>query len=154
MFPPLALSVSSPNHLEIMLAGISADGCVLLGTLGLCLIFFELNRPGRIIPGALGLLLVLFCVSVASRWQLQWWAIALLGLAFLLLLSNLWWRLALWPLAMAVLSLGFGFRFLLRPSAAGEVHLTTAVVCSLLLGVLGAFLSRMALRARRAKAVD
>ena len=42
---------------------LSADQAILLFTLGIALIYVELNRPGWIIPGALGLLATLLALA-------------------------------------------------------------------------------------------
>ncbi len=136
------------------LAHLSPDAAILLATAGLCLIFLELNRPGSILPGAVGLLLVLLAASVLLRYPLQAWAEALMLLSTAILLGNLWRSVPLWLLGFAALGLGAASRFLVSAGADRQVHMAVALPCGIAVGGLGAFLSRVAFRARRAKRVN
>ncbi len=49
------------------LSHLSPDAALLVLTLGLLLIYVELNRPGWIVSGAVGLLAVLFAVASLAR---------------------------------------------------------------------------------------
>ncbi len=129
------------------------DGAVLLATLGLCLIAWELNRPGMILPGAGGLLLVLFAGAALGVYPLHGAALVALLAAGAVLAANLWRRLPGWLLALAVLALIVGLRLLVAPASTG-VQPWCAVVCGGLVGGGGAVLSRIAWSARRAKAVN
>lgn len=135
------------------MATLGPNGAVLLATAGLVLIFLELNRPGLIVPGSVGLLAVLFAAAAITQYPLQRWALALLAFLFVALVSNLWLRLPLWSLAAAALALVAGLRSLVQPHSVIGVTWPVAAGCGLTIGVLGSFLSRVALRARRAKAV-
>ncbi len=136
------------------LAHLSPDAAVLLATAGLCLIFLELNRPGLVLPGAGGLLVLLLAAAVLLRYPFRGWAIALLVLSTATLLGNLWRRLPLWMLGSATLGLAAAARFLVSPGADRQVHTAVALPCGVAIGGLGAALSRVALRARRAKRVN
>ncbi len=140
--------------LQAALLRASPDAAVMAGTLGIFLIFLELNRPGRILPGAFGLLLVLLAASALGGHGVELWPALLLLASTLVLLLNLVWRLPLWLLTVAVAGLCFGMRLLLRPGLDAQVHIPVAVCCGLVLGASGAFLSRVAVRARRAKRVN
>ena len=61
------------------LAGVSSAAMLWVLTAGLLLIYVELNRPGRVIPGALGLLLVL--LGCARLWVAHPHPVALLLVA-------------------------------------------------------------------------
>lgn len=135
------------------MASVGPNGAVLIATAGVLLIFLELNRPGLVLPGALGLLAVLFAAATISRNPLQGWALALIALASATLLSNVWLKVPRWLLATGALAMAVGLHFLLRASLTGEVTWPVACVSALLIGVPGSLLSRVALRARRAKAV-
>lgn len=132
---------------------LTPDVAVVLGTLGLCLGFVECNRPGRILPGALGLTLTLFALASLVRDGPRAWAVLLLLGAALTLLANVWRRLPWWSLIAATVGAIAGLRFLIRPEIPG-VRSAVAVVCGGVLGSLSALLSRIAYRARRLKAVD
>ena len=139
-------------------AGATPDGAVMLATLGLALIFFELNRPGRILPGAAGLLLTLLASSAVGRFGVRSWAVLLLVCCAATLLANLWRRLPLLCLVACTCVLGVGLRFLVASgSPAGssrQVSTPVAVLCGGLLGTASATLTRVAYRARRSKALD
>jgi membrane-bound serine protease (ClpP class) len=150
---PFALLLASAGPLR-WISNLSPDAAVLVGTLGLLLIFIELNRPGRILPGALGLLTLLLAAGSLAQHALQPWACVLVLVAAGTLLLN--WRrvLGVPALAFASLALIAGLRFLLVPSGVAHIHTLTAVLSGGGLGTLGSFLTRIAFRARRAKAID
>ena len=132
----------------------SPDLALVTATAGICLIFLELNRPGIILPGALGLLLLL--LGAACLWQhaVQPYALLALSIATAALASNLHRVLSPWLLGVSTLGLMLAFQFLLTPSAgARPIHTATAIGCGGLLGGLAGVLSRIAFRARRAKAI-
>lgn len=133
---------------------LTPDEAVGLGTAGICLGLVEFNRPGRILPGALGLLLVLLGAAPLIHPGVRPWAALLLACSVLVLVANAWRRLPLWMLASATLALAISLRFLLAERAASTVHTPVAVVCAAVLGTLGGALTRIAYRARRSKALD
>ena len=134
------------------LASLPAQGAVLLLTAGLAAIAWELNRPGFILPGALGVLCVLFAVASLGRLSLHLWAALLLLAATAVLACNLAWRLPLLLLGAAGVAFILGLRWLV--SGTPGVGWPVAVACGATLGMGAAVLSRIALRARRAKQVD
>lgn len=135
------------------LAHMSPDAAVLVATLGLGLITVELNRPGLVVPGAAGILLILFAMASLIPALLNPGAVAVLGLAFVTVLLNVWYRLPVWLLAAATLALIVALRLLVVPRGETPVSWPVAAGCGLAVGVAGSWLSRAALRARRAKAV-
>jgi membrane-bound serine protease (ClpP class) len=130
------------------------DVAVLLLTLGLLLVCVELNRPGWIVPGASGLLMVLFAVASLLRQNLCLAAVALLATAAALLLLDLRRPTPVLVSAAATLALVLGFAHLVLGPAPWHVHAATAVGCGLLLGAGSSVLTRIARRARANKAVD
>ena len=118
-------------------------------TAGICLIFLELNRPGLILPGALGLLLALCAIAALLRYQFTSWAVLLLITSAALLAVNLYRLLPLWVVMAITVALIVSLRFLVNP----HPGMAMALTCGTLLGVLAAALSRIALRARQAKAI-
>ena len=122
---------------------------LLTATAGLCLIFLECNRPGLILPAALGLLLTLFATAAFLHYPFTLWAVLLLITSTATLAFNLYRVLPLWLLVVTTIDLTVSLRFLVRPNP----ETLTAVFCGTLVGVLAAGLSRIALRARQAKAI-
>jgi membrane-bound serine protease (ClpP class) len=125
------------------------DQSLLLLTLGVLLIYIELNRPGWIVPGALGLLLSLLSIAHLLRLTLNPVAVVLSSTAILILLAGLRRILPLSVAIAATTALTLGFASLHR-----LLHLTTAVPCGLLLGLGTSYLTRIARRARTNKGLD
>ncbi len=130
------------------------DTAVAIASAGLCLIFVEFNRPGSVLPGMFGALLILLEAAHLLRLGLRPSAAVLLLTCSLLLLANLERKLPLWPSVAATLGAVAGIRFLIVPQSPRQVHTPTAIVCGGCLGTLTALLTRVAYRARRAKALD
>jgi membrane-bound serine protease (ClpP class) len=135
-------------------AHLAPDAAVLLLALGLLLVCVEINRPGLVLPGALGLLLVLFSVASLLRYDLSRAALALLGTALALLLLDLLRPTPLLVAVAAMLALVFGLDRLVVGPAPQRVDAAVAVLCGLLLGGGTSWLTRIARRARANKALD
>ena len=135
-------------------AHLAPDDAVLLGALGVCLGFVECNRPGRIVPGALGLRLFLFASASLLPLGVRGVAVLFLASSAAVLAANLWRMLPTALLLAAVLGLIAGLRFLVPAGAADHVHTVTAVLAGTVVGTPGAALSRIAFCARRSKALD
>jgi len=133
---------------------LSLDGSVLLFTLGILLIYVELNRPGSILPGAVGLLLALLAVTPLFHQYLNPPAILALAAGVLLLARGLRRSTTAITPVVATLCLIFGLLFLVRQPANARVHAATAVPCGLLLGLGTTILTRIARRARLNKGLD
>ncbi len=133
---------------------VGPNGAVCLFALGTGLIFLEFNRPGRIVPGACGLLLVLLAGHRLAGFPLRGWAVAAALVAAGGLLTNAWRPLPLPVLGMLAAGLGVAVRSLVRPGFAGDIAGATAMVCGGGVGVLAAGLTQIARRARRLKAID
>jgi membrane-bound serine protease (ClpP class) len=125
------------------------DQALLLLTLGVFLIYVELNRPGWIVPGAAGLLAVLLALATFLRLTLNPIAVVLCCTAIALLLAGLRRTLSLPVAAAATTALTLGLAQLHR-----SLHLVIAVPCGLLLGLGTSYLTRIARRARTNKGLD
>jgi membrane-bound serine protease (ClpP class) len=137
-----------------LLATLSPDAAVLLLTLGIALIYYELNRPGTILPGAVGLLTVLLSVAALVVHGVNPLAVTLILSAILLLtLTLLRPTPMILPIA-ATVALVAGLRWLPRYSCCAPVHLPVALGCGLLLGAGTTLLTRIARRARINKGLD
>ena len=133
----------------------SPDYLVLLSVLGILLIYVELNRPGLVLPGAIGLTLVLLCSSVILTMSWRWAGIALLGLAVVMQAFALRQRLPQWAALIAGISAYFGCRGLLA-QAPGHVRISfpVALLTGLILGPGTSVLTEIARRARANKGLD
>jgi membrane-bound serine protease (ClpP class) len=137
-----------------MLANLRPDGAVILLTLGILLIYVELNRPGWIIPGAVGLLAVLFSAASLGRLHLNAGATILTATALMLLLLGLLRQTPPLVSIAATLALAMGLNQLISGPGALRVHPVTAISCGTLLGAVTSILTRIARRARTNKGLD
>ena len=136
------------------LAHLPPDVALVVLTLGLLLIYVELNRPGWIAPGAVGLIGALFAIASLARMGLSPGAVVLVCTAIALLVIDLL-RRTQWIVALAAtLALVLGFDHLVLGPGGMRIHTATAVVCGLVLGVGTSILTRIARRARANKGLD
>jgi membrane-bound ClpP family serine protease len=131
-----------------LLSALPPNAAVLLLTLGLTLIAIELNRPGMVLPGTLGLLIVLLSFAAILREHPQPMALALLFASATILLSQLRCSVRLWIVCLGTAAGIAGFAFLPR------VGWFIAALCGLLLGAGTTLLTRIARRARQNKGLD
>ena len=131
-----------------LIAALSPNAAVLLLTLGLALIAVELNRPGWIVPGALGLLASLLAVAAILHHGAAVLALLVLLAAALILLLQLRYYVRLW-----IVLLGSGGGMIALAMLPG-VRLAVAVCCGLFLGIGTSLLTRIARRARQNKGLD
>ena len=136
------------------LAQLRPEAALLVLTLGLLLIYVELNRPGWIVTGAVGLLAVLFAVASLGRAGLNPGAVALVGTAAALLGLGLRRRTPVVVDAAATLALVLGFADLVRGRGGLEINPGVAVGCGVALGECTSILTRIARRARTNKGLD
>jgi len=133
---------------------LSPDAAILLATVGILLIYLELNRPGFVIPGAVGLLLTLLAIAALLPQHFNPIALVLIACAIILLGVDLLRPTPRFvPLGTAAL-LSLGFFFLLSYPTSQPVHLPIAVSCGLILGAGTSLLTRVARRARANKGLD
>lgn len=130
------------------MSGDAALGLVMAGAL---LIALECNRPGRIVPGAVGVLLLLLGVNrlrLFAGWQEAPLWLALAGLALIALVR---WRL-LYGLP-GVLGTGLLTAALVQLArrSGGEPGIALAACCGVLLGCICTWLMMVAGQAWRAK---
>ena len=137
-----------------LLFSLSPNAAILILTLGLALIAVELNRPGSILPGALGLLLAL--LAVASLHSRHPSAVAALEIAACIALMVFGERLRLhWiVIALATVPLIVAIVYLIPPDHGPRVSASVAVICGLVLGAGTILLTRIARRARQNKGLD
>jgi len=127
---------------------LSSDATILLLTIGVLLIYIELNRPGTILPGTLGLMAVLLSLANLRRFPLDLPAVALCFSAIVLFSLDLYRATPIIVAIAATLALTLGFcRLVITP----PIHTVTADACGLLLGAGTSFLTRIARRARTNK---
>jgi membrane-bound ClpP family serine protease len=135
-------------------AHLSPDAALMVFTVGLLLIYVELNRPGWIVPGAVGLIGTLFAIASMVRMELNAGAVALVSTAIALLVLDLL-RRTQWIVAVAAtLALVLGFDHLVLGAGGMRIHTVTAVGCGMVLGVGTSILTRIARRARANKGLD
>ncbi len=132
-----------------MTLSLTPDQAILLLTLGVALIYVELNRPGWILPGAFGLLAILLAGASLLRSGVEPIAAVLCGSGAVILVCSARKTFPVVALAAATLSLMLG---LLRLTP--QVHAAIALSCGLLLGTGTSLLTRIARRARTNKGLD
>lgn len=126
--------------------------CVLLCTLGLLLIYLEINTPGVILPGATGVLLVLLAGYSLSRLPLNTYGILLCLLAVLLLVLEAHFKLRGVLAGLGIVAVVNGLAMLVQgPLPQLQVHWSTAVGAGLGFGGITASLMLLGMEARRAK---
>ncbi len=137
-----------------LLANLSPNIALVLVTSAVGLIAVELNRPGSILPGAAGLLLLL--LAAASLWQRQPSAFAVAGsiasIALLLLQARRRLHLSL-IVGLTILLVGCFIRLVPRSSGA-KVNPATAVASGTILAAGTTVLTRIARRGRQNKGLD
>jgi membrane-bound serine protease (ClpP class) len=132
-----------------MIVSLTPDQAVLILTLGVLLIDIELNRPGWIVPGAVGLLVTLLSLAALAHSGINPIAAILCASAIALLAISLR-RPTPFAVALAAttgLTLGL---VCIHP----QVHAAVAAPCGLLLGMGTWLLTRIARRARTNKGLD
>jgi membrane-bound serine protease (ClpP class) len=130
---------------------LSPDAALLVLTIGVLLIYVELNRPGWIMPGAIGLLLSLLSIASMLRFSLRPSAVIVTAMATAFLVLGLMRRIPL-PISLATATaMVWGFVYLVRGPGTALIHVPTALFCGLILSVATPLLSAIARRARRNK---
>lgn len=136
----------------LLLTLMNPDLCVLLLTLGLLLIYLEVNTPGAVVPGAAGVLLVLLASYALHMLPLNPWAILLCLISTVLLLME-----ARFPshgvlAAMGILALVVGLGTLVNgPLPQLQVDWSVAIGAGIGFGGVTASLIVLGIEARRAK---
>jgi membrane-bound serine protease (ClpP class) len=124
----------------------------LLFALGGLAIFAELNHPGAVIPGVVGVISILLALFALNLLPTRYAALALLIAAFALFALEAKYA------THGVLGIGgmicmvFGALFLVDgPIPEMRVHVLTALIVSVPIGLITIFLMTLALRARRGR---
>jgi membrane-bound serine protease (ClpP class) len=136
------------------LTRLSPNAAVLLLTLGLALICYELNRPGSVLPGALGLLITLLSIAALSPHGFNPVGITLTFSAIALLTLDLLRPTSILISSAATIALVCGLYNLLAHTGSHPVSASVALGCGLLLGIGTSVLTRIARRARVNKGLD
>lgn len=138
------------EHLSA-LARLSPDIALVVLTVGILLIYVELNRPGWVVPGAVGLTAALFAVASLGRMGVNPAAVVLVATSVALLGLGLRRRMPVVVDVAGTLGLVLGFVFMERDA---RTRLGVAVGCGILLGGASSILARIARRARSNKGLD
>ncbi len=145
--------MTSPSTIAAHLVS-SPNLAVCAATLGILLIFVEFNRPGSILPAASGLLLTLLASAGLLRFGVQLGPALLLIASAAVLAFNAWRRLSTTLLVAITPAIIAGLRFLVPHARISAVSWPVATLCGLALSLVSTLLTRVAYRARRAKALD
>jgi membrane-bound serine protease (ClpP class) len=126
----------------------------LLLALGSLAIFAELNHPGAVLPGVVGVIAILLALFALNLLPTRYAALALLIAAFVLFALEAKYA------THGVLGIGgvicmiFGALFLVDgPIPEMRVHLFTALIVSVPIGLITVFLMTLVIRARRNRVV-
>ncbi len=137
---------------ELLLTLMNPDLCILLLTLGLLLVYLEINTPGTVIPGAAGVLLVLLAAYALLILPLSTGGILLCIAAALLLLVEARFPAHGIVASFGILALIFGLGTLVRgPLPQLQVSWPTAIGAGTGFGGVTAALIVLGMEARRAK---
>ncbi len=126
----------------------TADSAVLLLTAGFGLVYLELNRPGRVIPGALGLLAVLLALAALGHEGVNLEGILLILAGATVLAADLVRPTPILFAIAATAALCVGLRGVTALGISTPVSWPVAIGCGLLLGAGTSVLTRLARRAR------
>ena len=125
----------------------SAGHAVLLLTAGIALIYVELNRPGRVVPGALGVLVTLLAAAALVQHGVRGEGVLLLTVSAIVLAGDLVRPTGI-PLAVvSAAALCIGLHELVGGDGS-TVTWPVAVGCGLAIGAGTSALTRIARRAR------
>lgn len=138
----------------IGLAHLQPNTAVVLLTLGIALIYLELNRPGSILPGAFGLIAVLLSIASLTARGLQPAGVLLILTGVALLGVDLLRPTNIFVALAATFALVLGLRGLLTPSCCPSIAFPVYFGCGVLLGGATSCLTRIARRARVNKGLD
>ena len=150
------MQVAAGTFVQVLkgMAQMPADIAVVVLTVSLLLIYVELNRPGLIAAGAVGLLGVLFAIASLGRLELNVAATVMVGTGVVLLAVGMV-RNTEWVVAVAAtVALVLGLDHLVVGPGMTRVHTLTAVVCGVVVGAGSSILTRIARRARTNKGLD
>jgi membrane-bound ClpP family serine protease len=137
-----------------LLSALSPNAAFLILTLGVALIALELNRPGWILPGALGVLLTLLAsAGLYARHPSPEASLEIAACLILMLFRHiirLHWLVA----ALATIPLILAIAHLVPAVPGPAISPWISVVCGLILGAGTIVLTGIARRARQNKGLD
>lgn len=137
-----------------LLSTVSPNAAVLILTAGIALIAVELNRPGSVLFGALGLLFSLLAAASLVSHHPRPEPVVQFIASMALLLSQAR-RPLLWIIpAIATILLVLSMDMLLPSAANPGISTWVALLCGLFLGTGTTVLTRIARRARQNKGLD
>ncbi|QEE29844.1 hypothetical protein FTW19_18785 [Terriglobus albidus] len=138
------MSIVLASHPTILFATIFA---------GVLLIYAEANRPGSIVPGCFGLLLVLAPLPALLTPPVRLASAGLLSTGFALCVLQAWFPVRWLATTAGVAGMAAGIARFYVGSADGSAqpNPVAGVLLSGILGVTTSYLATVALRARRAK---
>lgn len=137
---------------DLLLALMNPNLCVLLLTLGLLLIYLEINTPGVVVPGAAGVLLILLAVYSLTRLPLTGYGVSLCVLAIALMALEAKSTRHGWFATAGVICMVLGLGWLVNgPLPALQVSWGTAIGAGVGFGGVTATLMVLGLEARRSK---
>ena len=137
-----------------LLSSLSPNIAVLILTAGLALIALELNRPGSILPGTLGLLLSLLAAASLGQHHPRPEACAEAVFCVVLLLLQSRRKLSLVVVLCAAAALIVAVDRLIPAVPGPGISAWAAVLSSLVIAAGTTVLTRIARRARRNKGLD
>jgi len=126
----------------------------ILLAIGALALYAEFNHPGAVIPGTVGVVFILLAAFALNLLPVRFAAIAMIIGAFALFAAEAKFAShgVLTTGGIVLLTLG-GLFLVDAPIPEMRVHLATALAVSIPLGIITAFLMRIAVRARRNKIV-
>lgn len=130
------------------------DFAVFLLVAGILLVYLEFNVPGTVIPGALGLLAILFALFGLSSLPLRHTSIGCIFIAIAFILMEIKFSLRGILAAIGTSTLIFGLSHLVNGPPELRVHLSTAIASSLTFSIVTISLARVGLKARLNKTVN
>ena len=129
------------------------DVAILTMFFGILLVYVECNRPGTILPGCCGTLLILLALNSLRQMTLRPWSVALVVAAVILVPLDAFLKPRNVAAAAGGLLLAYGLVHLVEPFAAQHVHPLVAVLAAFVFTSSTVWLARIALLARRNKRV-
>ena len=127
---------------------------LLMLVVGALCLYFEFNHPGAVIPGTLGVVLLLLAAFAMNLLPIRFAALILMLAAFIMFAAEAKFAThgVLTTGGIVLFTLG-ALMLIDAPIPEMRVHLLTALAVSIPFGIITAFLMTIALRARRNKIV-
>jgi len=127
------------------------DAAVVALFAGILLVYFECNRPGTIVPGCLGAVLILLSVNALTHLALRPAGLGAIAAGFSLLLLELARPARNLSALLGTVAICAGLATLVQPFAAARVHPSTALFTGIGFSASTLWLGKVAVQARRNK---